>query len=144
MNWDYVGGFFDGEGSAFLSAHRREDCKSHYHFRPNLKITQRRNRAILQAIRDFLGVGWIGSSGRNGESEQWSIVGAKQCLMIIPELRAHVILKARPLELLEEACHIVAKRNGYSPQSTVVRLLQIRKELQGLNSKKSHTQRNPY
>jgi hypothetical protein len=131
MNWDYVGGFFDGEGSALLSAQRRRDCRSGFTFRPTLKITQK-DRGIVDEIHHFIGLGQVSREGKSGMYWAWTACSARQCLQIIPQLEIHSISKRRQLALLKEACDLVARSN-HRQQAYISRLIEIRKQIQALN-----------
>ena len=131
MNWDWVGGFFDGEGSAYLSSQRRRDCTSGFTFRPTLKIAQK-NRRVVEEIHRFIGLGQVGSEGKEGRYWAWSVCSARQCLEIIPKLSRHVLLKRRQLALLEEACHLLAESCG-RPQTSISRLIDMCEQMRELN-----------
>ena len=131
MNWDWIGGFFDGEGSAYLSSQRRRDCRSGFTFRPTLKIAQK-DRRVVEEIHHFMGFGQVGSEGRKGMYWAWSVCSARQCLQIIPKLLQHVLFKRHQLVLLEEACHLVAGSN-HRPQTSISRLIEICAQMRELN-----------
>lgn len=131
MNWDYLAGFFDGEGSAYLSAQRHGDCRSGFTFRPTLKIAQK-DRGVLDEIYRFVGLGQVSREGKNGMYWAWTACSARQCLQIIPQLEEHSVFKRRQLALLKEACDLVARSN-HRQQAYISRLIEIRKQIQVLN-----------
>mgnify|MGYP001559549630 CR=1 FL=1 len=47
MNWDYIAGFFDGEGAL---------CKYGRRFRVSISQT---NKEVLEEIRDFVSIGYV-------------------------------------------------------------------------------------
>jgi hypothetical protein len=52
MNWDYVAGFFDGEGCAIIREHKRNFVTAELEF-------SNTNRPVLDEIQSFIGVGKI-------------------------------------------------------------------------------------
>lgn len=64
MNWDYIAGFFDGEGSVSLSYRKSGNLKNVL-----LSITQCQ-LDVLQQIRDFVGEGKIDVNHHQG-SKNW-------------------------------------------------------------------------
>lgn len=63
MNWDYIAGFFDGEGSAFLN-----NKKDHLKRQPIISISQKDKRPLLE-IQKFLFENGIMSKIRKHSSD---------------------------------------------------------------------------
>lgn len=104
MNWDYIAGFFDGEGSVLIS---EKKC------RVAIPQTQRK---VLEAIKSFSGVGNIFVIGRRRAhwKDAWVyyVVGQQDTLGFLTNIRSRVIVKKeavrRGIKKLEE---LIQKRS---------------------------------
>ncbi len=60
MNWDYVAGFFDGEGSVSIRSNRSSQ----------LRLVNT-DKAVMEAIRDFVGFGTIYCAKARGNCKSY-------------------------------------------------------------------------
>jgi len=98
MNWDYVAGYFDGEGSAYVLTQGRGE----------LSWTNT-HRASLEAMQQFIQAGDIRDMERDTSS--WSVLKVHRIddlKRIIPELQARCIVKQDALGRLSQ--HIESKQ----------------------------------
>jgi hypothetical protein len=99
VNWDYIAGYFDGEGSVCLHprSYRIEWANTHLE--------------SLEAMRSFMGnVGWIRGQSRGGHRKVYHflIANLTQLRAVLPELAQRCIIKREALELLGE--HIKGRK----------------------------------
>ena len=98
MNWDYVGGFFDGEGSI---------ARSGRSFRISIAQT---NEEILNEICDFAGVGHVFKVTKRKEhwKDSWVYhIGSKKDIhLFLKRISPYLILKK---DLAGEAISCLAK-----------------------------------
>ena len=85
MNWDYIAGFIDGEGSIIIKP-------------PRIRIyISNNNKEILIAIQRFLKCGSIYKIKRTNKNwkEQfgWTICNHTHCLRILEELKDKLVVK---------------------------------------------------
>lgn len=102
MNWDYVAGFFDGEGCVAIHIEKvGERARTGFGYRlvPTLKITQKR-ADVLHEIQAFIKCGYLGlEKGVDGSSD--IVVRSQSNLYrICRELIPRTIVKKRQLQLL--------------------------------------------
>ena len=105
MNWDYIAGFIDGEGSIIIKP-------------PRVRLyISNTNKDILIKIKNFVGAGTVFSVKRKinpkwSKQYGWTICHHKEVLRILKNLRNSLILKK---DLCEEAIkYIEGKRwQGY-------------------------------
>jgi hypothetical protein len=76
ISWQYVSGFFDGEGSIYI-AQSNYSHPNYYkgtekgYVRLNMSIT---NKEVLETIKEFVGAGYITSPIRKDWKPQWKVV----------------------------------------------------------------------
>ena len=111
INWPWLGGFFDGDGSASIYIVRyRRYGNLQLHFRPRLFFTQN-ERKILEMIRDFLNTGCMRVS-RNFDKRynrvfySLEIQGYKSVREVAQKLLPYTIIKRRQLELILKFCNL--------------------------------------
>ena len=61
ISYQYIAGFFDGEGSAHIITIKRKKKKFPYQFRPHIDISQK-DKFILEEIKNYLGYGKVGKN----------------------------------------------------------------------------------
>jgi len=74
MNWSYIAGLFDGEGSVFIGTDRCHPQSNYTRTRVRVKITNT-HKGLLERVRGFLGYGCISSSRRTRP-------GCAECYML--------------------------------------------------------------
>jgi len=105
MNWDYLAGFVDGEGSLSLNrgaAKRTGDRPRALCFRPCLGITNN-NRQVLELIQCFLRDGAIYRCERSSVNARvgWRfVIMGNRLLPVLRELEPRLHIKQRQAELL--------------------------------------------
>jgi len=96
VNWSYVAGFFDGEGSIFL----RQNYKKATAKFPVIAFSNT-NLEVLEKIRNFLNAGHINQKKENRRGYKKNYVLAvtdyKNSLRIAKELSSHCIVKRKAL-----------------------------------------------
>lgn len=95
MNWDYLAGFIDGEGT--ITFWRYRSAKGTPCLLPYLIVYQK-DPAPLRAIRDFLGVGIY---RENGPINRYELRG-KALLPVLRELSPRLLVKQRQADALIE------------------------------------------
>lgn len=100
MDYSYVAGFFDGEGSAMaLTIKRNISGKTMFRIRPVIKIAQGR-REILDEIRSFLGYGTV--TGANCGCFALQINGNKNIMRFADEVGRSLVIKKKQVALLKQ------------------------------------------
>lgn len=83
MNWDYISGYFDGEGSAYITNQNRAYL-----------TWANTNLESLETMKDFMGVGNIRQSHKGERSwytlAVWRVDDLRK---VVPELQARCIIK---------------------------------------------------
>ena len=95
MNWDYLAGFIDGEGT--ITFWRYRSPKGTSCLLPYLIVYQK-DPAPLRAIRDFLGVGNL---RENGPINRYELRG-RALLPVLRELSPRLLVKQRQANALIE------------------------------------------
>ena len=128
----YIGGFFDGEGSAMiLTIHRQMGTGVIYRFRPVIKIAQKTN-GVLEAIRDYIGYGHIDyEKDRNG----YTINGLDGVLSFIHKIAPCCYLKRDVLLMVGELAEFQRSHTRNIPYTLedTVKMLDIRDRVFELN-----------
>ncbi len=100
MDYQYIAGFFDGEGSAMVMTIRRNlSGKTIYRLRPTISIAQG-TQDILKDIATRLGYGSIQKSG--DRCYKLLITGNKNIIDFVNNVGKFSVLKNRQLKLLQE------------------------------------------
>ncbi len=97
MNWYYIAGFFDGEGSASIR------IKPTGSISVELRITQK-SRAVLDKIHQFLGFGEVRQ--RPNGAYDLRIRRKADIVYFINHINDHTVCKTEALELARLAAHI--------------------------------------
>jgi hypothetical protein len=88
MNWDYLAGFFDGEGSMLLTTDRAGERKS-----INVQVAfYQSDKNILLLIKEFLGKNGIGCGVYAQSTRRASPLTRKQMYVLIIPNRCNVVL----------------------------------------------------
>ena len=130
INESYIGGFFDGEGSGLIVV-VKEKHYNRLRFRPFIKIAQK-HREVLDAIRDYLGLGYVCKDGKVYRFFIDNVGGVtKFCKRIMP----HTFIKREVLKLLLQYSKIVKKRTKYAPlgNDLLREILEVREKIHQLN-----------
>ena len=100
MDYSYIAGFFDGEGSAMaLTVRRIVSGRVNYRIRPVIKISQG-TKEILEEIRDYLEYGSI--VGAYGHCYNLQINGSKNVIKFVDTVGKYAVLKQQQLKLLKK------------------------------------------
>lgn len=93
MNYQYLAGFFDGEGSIFITKTKPAPPKNEYH-RLRASISQK-NREILDEIKEFIGHGVVFSSQEKSRKSKMYILKIEedQALAFLENLLPYLKLK---------------------------------------------------
>ncbi|MBU1988150.1 MAG: hypothetical protein KKD94_01555 [Nanoarchaeota archaeon] len=101
MNWDYIAGFIDGEGSIILKP-------------PRVRIyISNTNKEVLDEIRKFLGCGKVYEINRKNADKKWrkqygwTICSHKEVLRILKNLKNRLVIKK---ELCKEAIFYIENK----------------------------------
>ncbi len=101
MNWDYLAGFLDGEGSIIIKP-------------PRVRLyISNTNKKVLEDIRKFVNCGKVYDISMKNKSEKWSkqygwtICFHKEVLKILKNLREKLIIKK---ELCERAISYIENK----------------------------------
>jgi hypothetical protein len=100
MNWDYIAGFIDGEGSIIIKP-------------PRVRIyISNTNKEILEKIKDFLKCGSVFETKReikgNWKKQYgWTICSHQNVLRILKNLRNRLVIKRK---LCEEAVFYIENK----------------------------------
>jgi hypothetical protein len=99
MNWDYLAGFIDGEGSIIIKP-------------PRVRLyISNTNKSVLEDIKKFVKCGMVYHVKRNNsnwkEQYGWIICYHKEVLNILKELRTRLIIKK---ELCEKAIKYIENK----------------------------------
>jgi len=148
MNWEWLGGFFDGDGSAFISILKFVKYgKWQLTFRPRIIFSQT-DRQILQQIGDFVNLEFYIGHGRKKtffsihkptgrRLTAWNLEfkGYKTISLLSEKLIPVTILKRRQLELLNEFCHLRKHERYPWRKEEFLQALSIIREMKQLNLK---------
>lgn len=116
MSWDYVAGFFDGEGSVGFQ-------KKKGRFYPRIIFTQK-DRKILELIKSFIGFGNIyGTRSRNLEIDRH-----EDCLELAEKLIPRTFVKKDALTRMAQ----FIKNRKWKPQSPKTPIKLSKEELEEL------------
>lgn len=99
MNWDYIAGFFDGEGSLSFSVGKTN--KEHRVFRLFLSLSNN-NYEVLEKAKSFLEMGTIHtkpSKNPNARTSHLFQVSGFKILPILKELLPRIIIKKQQVAL---------------------------------------------
>ena len=99
MNFDYIAGFFDGEGCIHRSHRIRPSKRNRDH--PIIELTMcNTNREVVENIRAFVGCGHIEVRNRPRCKPLFvfQIGGWREVLRLAQELEPHCIVKKIPLQ----------------------------------------------
>jgi predicted metal-dependent RNase len=122
MNWDYIAGFFDGEGTIYVSITTKVTGGYGLHIRPICKFSQKDKR-ILEEIRDFIGFGVIRFSQRAYGLDVECLDAVK---MLCRELGDRTYVKHKQFVLLQQYLEIKEPYIRKSvPKNVMVQLLKF-------------------
>lgn len=105
MDWSYLAGFIDGEGSLMLvrsGSYRYKNVPRVPTYRPNLAITNN-HRGVLEATRDFVGLGRVYMRRRASPHHRDSYIfmaSGFRLMPIIQNLLPHLIIKRVQAEVM--------------------------------------------
>lgn len=109
MNWDYVAGFFDGEGCVYI--HNQKRHPKHYYL-----LICNTNRKQLLAIQRFIKAGYLHQCQNTaGGKEFWEInIGRHlSVLRVAKELEKRCVLKKRKLQTIIKSIEGRKWRHAY-------------------------------
>jgi len=133
INWDWLGGFFDGEGCVDANIKKNDDYKIGYEFSPKLKIAQtgKRGSEIIKEIEIFLKNQNIKCNYkkevelRSGYSNKSYLVvnsniEVKKCTS---RIRNHTRIKEPQLKILENEIMPIMKRSGHLKKNSFMEIV---------------------
>ncbi len=107
IDYAYIAGFLDGDGSMMLQLKKRKDSKTAIRFMATICFYQdTRHEATLYWIQKILGKGY--TSRRNDGMTELRINGYKAVNDIIKILKPYLRFKKIQGEALSEACHMLS------------------------------------
>ena len=137
----YIGGFFDGEGSAFIVPIKRKlKTGIFWRFRPHIKIPQKQ-RKVLDMIKDRLKVGYVSELKRKKSGVigyVYNITSFKEAEVFCRKIIPYTIIKRQVLMALMDfinICKSTKSRNMPLTREEVIKILKIRTQIHMLNTK---------
>lgn len=98
VDWAYIAGFFDGDGSLIVQIKNRRDTSRGWRIMFTICFYQdSRHKEPLQWMQDAFGIGYI--SDRNDGITELRINGYSHVRRILTEMRPHIRFKRRQVEL---------------------------------------------
>lgn len=136
IDYQYIAGFFDGEGSAMiLTVKRKNDI---FRFRPVIKIAQA-TTPILHKIKQRLGFGTVVGNQISYVGKQrtacYQLNGHKKILKFIQVIEPFVFLKKKQLLLIGELINLQYRKNKAYTKSEIIRMIKIRDMVHQLNNR---------
>ena len=134
MNWDYIAGFFDGEGSINTTITKSHTAGFGYNVRAIFRISQK-NREILDKIKEFMALDCvkIKEDARISFTQRAYNVHTERLdglQYICDKLKDRVYVKKKQIMLLQKYVDIKSAFHHRScPKEVMVQLLQICKEI---------------
>jgi hypothetical protein len=127
MNWDYIAGFFDGEGTISFNFRKSSTCGYGYQARAFFQLSQK-DRGILDEINAFIGqtfrVTW---TQRAHKLHTQSYEGLQN---VCDNLQGRLHVKKRQLELLSEYLDLMRDYHYRSfAKERMFAILRIAKEM---------------
>ena len=108
IDYAYIAGFLDGDGSLMLQIKKRKDGKIGIRFMPVICFYQDTKHAkTLNWIKKVLGIGYI--SNRNDGMTELRINGYKQIREILKSLLLYIRFKKLQTRALIKACEILSE-----------------------------------
>jgi hypothetical protein len=108
MNWDYISGFFDGEGNLHISISKKNYEHSAYQLMIRLYSSDDK---VLLKIKEFLGFGYIYLKKASGVYEL-TITKKKDVLTFLMNIKDKVILKKSQTEFILQNYSFERKNNA--------------------------------
>ncbi len=106
INWAYIAGFLDGDGSLMLQIKKRSDSEIGIRFMTTICFYQdTRHEQSLHWIKEVLGIGYI--SKRNDGMTELRVQGYKQVRDILTNLLPYIRFKKIQSLALKNACEIL-------------------------------------
>lgn len=110
INYAYIAGFLDGDGSLMLQIKKRKDTKSKIRFMSTICFYQdTRHEKTLYWIKEVLGKGYL--SQRNDGMTELRIQGFDAVGAILKELKKFLRFKKIQADALSKACEILGTKN---------------------------------
>ncbi len=107
IEWAYIAGFLDGDGSLMLQIKRRSDGRIGFRFMPTICFYQdTRHDKTLGWIQKKLCIGYV--SKRNDGMSELRINGYKQVANILKNLNPYIRFKKIQSKALMRACEILS------------------------------------
>jgi len=118
----YITGFTDGEGTFSVSFNYRAKFKTKVEVRPSFSISQhQRNRATLEKIREYFGVGGLRFSKRD-QNYKYEVRSIKDLITkIIPHFQKFPLKtsKQKDFEIFAKICQLVNANQHLNPKTLV-------------------------
>jgi len=138
INWSYIAGFFDGEGSAMILTIKRK--REHgYRFRGIIKIAQK-TIPILEMIREMLGFGTV---IRTHGTPCLQINGSEKLTKFINLVGPYVILKQKQLLVIEELLKLQYRKNSRYSKDEITEMIRLRDKIHTLNAQNNDNAKIP-
>lgn len=98
MNWDYIAGYFDGEGNLHVTCVKKGEIKKAYQLQIRIYSSDERS---LKAIKEYIGYGNIFLRKKTGVGEL-TISKKEDCSDFLMKIKNLVILKQEQVQFLLE------------------------------------------
>ena len=116
----YIAGFTDGEGTFSVSFNYRAKFKTKVEVRPSFSISQhKRNKKILEQIREYFGVGGLRFSKRD-QNYKYEVRSINDLVSkIVPHFRKYPLKtsKQKDFEIFAKICQLVNANQHLNPKS---------------------------
>jgi len=108
MTWEYLAGFFDGEGCIHMMTNQ---CGN-----PQLKVTiTQGNFPLLQLVAAFTGFGKVDKAGNKWEVWVWRLTKREDIQTFLVNMVPHLILKKAEAEIAIEICKLNPVQGRHIP-----------------------------
>ena len=124
MTWEYLAGFFDGEGWIGIPSQAET-----LHISPRVIITQSklRGKILFEEIKSFLSVANIKSTVRCAREDMWNlnISGRNNVILFIERLMPYLHIKKLEAQDIGRFLKLFPNRNEYKINSKRIKICPI-------------------
>lgn len=136
MDYSYIAGFFDGEGSAMILTVKRKN--NIFRFHPIIKIAQATTE-ILHEIREKLGFGKVVGNKVSYVGKKrtacYVVTGKENITKFVDIISPYVVLKKKQLILLKKVVSLQVGKNRPYTKKEFEKIMSVRDEVYKLNCK---------
>ena len=109
IDWAYIAGFLDGDGSIMVQIKNRYDTKTGWRLMFTICFYQdTRHKEPLQWIKNKVGIGYL--SNRKDKITELRINGQKQNLLILRNLKPFVKFKKKRVNIVLKILSLIAEK----------------------------------